>query len=654
MRKKDIVFIVLFIVLFLTMLFLSTVGSAISAELYDADVTIDDAGNMTVEERLTMNYPSGYNVIFRDIIYDKHSNAVEPYFGMNRSTLDEDSVEVKVYNKDNVLIYDSENPNSNARVGYSFNQDRDELGYLVECAPEVLSQTSKCESIFLQVYNGFDSQMTFVYKYTILGAVTQFSDISVLNWRLFDYFDSTIKAANVRVHLPEHSYTLEDDIYMFGHGLYDGEVIFESPVKVVLDIGNLRGGDFLEFRFLFPNSIVGNIGVNHIETKPMLEEILLEEAEMARAANMMRIAVLSTMVLTGLIFLVSIGVVIHVYKKYDKEFVPDYDGKYYRELVGDYSPAEMSYLYYFKKINNEDVTATLLDLVRRKYLFLEDTGDINAKDPNYTIVLNEQANLKELKEHELHLIDWFINKVGDNKKVTFHEIEKFPKENYSKAEIFQSAAKTFKGKAVREAKKHDFFDAELEKKRPKLMSYLAIPILAAVFIFFAQAIFDLNLMIYIVANGLVAVLYGIYVSTFKRRSVNGNNDYVRWKGFRNFLLEFSQMKDYPIPGIIVWEHYLVYATSLKVADKVMEQLTVKLPMDEVERSNSTYLGVGYGHRGFYYGYMFGRLNSTMNTARVNAISTISAHNAAKFSGGKGGGFSGGSSFGGGGGGFRSR
>ena len=111
------------------------------------------------------------------------------------------------------------------------------------------------------------------------------------------------------------------------------------------------------------------------------------------------------------------------------------------------------------------------------------------------------------------------------------------------------------------------------------------------------------------------------------------------------------MKDYPMPSVIVWEHYLVYATSLKIADKVMEQLRVKLPDTSTEEG--TFLSSRYRYPGFYYGYMFGRINTSISVAKTNAVSTIAQHNSASGMG-RGGGFSGGSSFGGGGGGARSR
>ena len=61
---------------------------------------------------------------------------------------------------------------------------------------------------------------------------------------------------------------------------------------------------------------------------------------------------------------------------------------------------------------------------------------------------------------------------------------------------------------------------------------------------------------------------------------------------KKFLTDFSGMDDYPIPSVTVWEHYLVYAPVLGVADKVMDQLKVKLPAEEITRTRSSFLYSG--------------------------------------------------------------
>ena len=52
---------------------------------------------------------------------------------------------------------------------------------------------------------------------------------------------------------------------------------------------------------------------------------------------------------------------------------------------------------------------------------------------------------------------------------------------------------------------------------------------------------------------------------------------------KKFLEEFSTFEDYPVPSLIIWEHYLVYATSFGIADKVSEQLKLKFNLEEIEK-----------------------------------------------------------------------
>ena len=150
------------------------------------------------------------------------------------------------------------------------------------------------------------------------------------------------------------------------------------------------------------------------------------------------------------------------------------------------------------------------------------------------------------------------------------------------------------------------------------------------------------------------VAYLVYVNTLTRRSIKGNEDYVRWVAFKKFLEDFSTFKDYPVPSLVIWEHYLVYATSFGIADKVMDQLKLKFSESDFTNANLTY--GRYFSNNFFINMYF--INS-LSRLRVNAVTTIASAKSArvaKSGGGRigGGGFGGGSSFGGGGGSFGGR
>ena len=61
-----------------------------------------------------------------------------------------------------------------------------------------------------------------------------------------------------------------------------------------------------------------------------------------------------------------------LWRRYGRKHRSVFDGDYYRDLPANYSPAELSVLWNFKAMNANDITATIMDLARRQFLFLEE------------------------------------------------------------------------------------------------------------------------------------------------------------------------------------------------------------------------------------------------------------------------------------------
>jgi uncharacterized membrane protein len=148
----------------------------------------------------------------------------------------------------------------------------------------------------------------------------------------------------------------------------------------------------------------------------------------------------------------------------------------------------------------------------------------------------------------------------------------------------------------------------------------------------------------------LSIIIGSYLNSIERRSKKGNEDYVRWKAFEKFLKEFTNIKDYPMPGMTIWEHYMVYATAFGIADLVEKQIRFKYQQlnqtSELNRSST------FRYPGFYL-----YSNRMMARSFVSAQQTISQAQAQRnnSSGRGGGGFGGGGGFrGGGGSGVRTR
>ncbi len=624
-------------------------NSDVSIDSYIANITIDEFGDMTVVEEWNMNYQEIMTVRFRDIVLNKYAKDYPLYIDNNNEAfLDTTNVTVKYY-KNNI------DRSENIRVGYSWEGDLDELGKPVVCEPNIPS----CESIFVNTLlaGRMSGDVTFIYEYTINGAVTKYNDISELNWRMFTYAEGTVKHAEINVVLPENTYDLTR-LYAWGHGLTDGTISIVSNNRIEMEMSDIKDGEFPEFRILMENDLFPNIRQNNIVINEVINKsvILDYESDLANFYNFQfKLANIMLYSSFGLVVLM-IGIGMIIYFKYDKEYTPSFDNDFLRELPNDDTPATLSYLYYTEKIVDETITATLLDLIRRKYIFLENLeSNMSSGSADFNLVYNKEKVHEDLKDYEIHFLSYIFNTIGNGDFVTTKQIENYGSVSESKAISYQNFLKRFVRLAKLDGKSKKYFEVGLSNKKRITFFANSIPFLFILVNILLYSLYNISIFIPLLISIAVMTLISVYVYGIKKRSVNGNEMFAKWKAFKNFLISFGNLEDYPIPGIVVWEHYLVYATVLGIADQVMSQLSVKLPEVDVDEGESTFLVKNY-HRGSrpYWGYHY-RFNQAFSVAKMNARSTIiEARNARASSRGSGGGFSGGSSFGGGGGGGRSR
>lgn len=624
-------------------------NSDVVIDSYIANISIDESGDMTVVEEWNMNYNEIMTVRFRDIVLNKYAKDYPLYMDVNNNAfLDTTNVSAKYYKNG----FDR---SDNIRVGFSWEGDLDELGYPVVCEPNIPT----CESIFVNtIFAGrMSGDVTFIYEYTINGAVTKYSDISELNWRMFTYAEGTVEHAEISIVLPENDYDLSN-LYAWGHGLTYGTISIISNNRIEMEMSNIRDGEFPEFRILMENDLFPNIRENNIVMNEAINKsvILDYETELANYYNF-QVSLANIMLYSsfGLVILM-IGIGVLIYFKYDKEYTASFDNDYFRELPSDDTPASLSYLYYMERIVDDTITATLLDLIRRKYIDLQNVeSNMSSSSSNFNLIYNKEKSQEDLKEYESDFLSYIFNTIGNGDLVTTKQIENYGSVSESKAISYQNFLKRFIRLAKRDGKSKKYFEVGISNKKRIMLFSNSIPLLFILINIIAFSLFNINIFIPILISVALMVFLSAYVYGIKKRSINGNEMFAKWKAFRNFLLSFGNLEDYPIPGIIVWEHYLVYATVLGVADQVVSQLSVKLPESDIDKSESTYLFKDYRRgRMSYWGYHH-RFNQSFSLAKMNAKSTIiEARNARASSRGSGGGFSGGSSFGGGGGGGRSR
>lgn len=604
--------------------------SDIQINEYSAIIHLNEQGDMHVVERWDMHYKGDYNVRFRDIGYDKYPDHYPLVSSdTNVATFDEDSVLVKVYKNGNEVT-------DQVRLGYSFLFDRDELGEIITCDPYTLH----CASLFVDFtpVGGMNGDIIFEYDYTIIGAMTSYLDSSEINWKLFDYMEADINRVTLNLHVPANTFD-ETDFYLFSHGREDAVIEKISNQEFRLSMEHIDENEFLEFRLLSPRNLFDQIPLsNHVNDSRMTLENLLEYEENLKTyyqtGDQIHVVLHDHVITLGFVML-FLGVVAYIF--YDREYPKAYQNRYLQDLPSHDAPAQIGYLMRMKKIDDVDLTATLLDLIRRGYITIDQYETLSS-DTKADLILerNSSKSQVDLLPHESFLLTWFFDHIGNGKSVSTEQIQNFGKKNYNQAQMFQRDARLFV-KAIKESvKDKDYFENYHHQPGKKIMMFLVIiPILYAIVSTILGIRYDIEFTLPFLVSLAIAISYILYIIGIKRRSKNGHELYQQWTAFKSYLNDFDGLKDFSIPSVETWHHYLVYATTFKIADKVMNQLRIRLPQTEQENSSYHMMYSRY-HLISYH------INKSYRIGKDNTSKTISQHRSSSSgSGGSSGGGSGG-------------
>ncbi|HNX29861.1 MAG TPA: DUF2207 domain-containing protein, partial [Syntrophomonadaceae bacterium] len=508
--------------------------------------------------------------------------------------------------------------------------------------------------------DAYDQVRTFDVSYRVVNAVKIHSDVAEL-YRKFvgEANGNTISYVQVNLKLPAgaEQYKQGEDIRIWGHGPLNGEVEFAGTDGVVWKVSNLPPYTFLEGRVVMPVALFAGAPAEAYTDQPALPTILTEEQGWADQANKERaMARVETGVGAGIIA-GALAVVFLLWRKYGRQHQASFDGDYYRELPASYSPAELSVLWNFRKMKAQDITATILDLARRKFLYLEE-ATVETKvllwDKETTtyslrfLPAPQPASLRKpeeavLKPHEQKLIEFLKNDIGKGQEsIYLTDIEQYAKK---KGEDFYDFWTEWTTGVIAKGEEYKFFDSNGS------MSLLTILGGAALFVMGCMLVAKAGIIGYaMVISGLIIL---IIPRLFKRRSMTGQEDYVRWEAFKRFLEHFSEMQRHEIPSLIIWEHYLVFAVTLGVAKEVIKQLELVFP----NMQDGDYrFGYGWMHYGTYSGMnalnnSFEGIGSSFERSLESAQKAVSKSSSGS---GGGGGFSGGGGGGGGGGSYGGR
>lgn len=497
---------------------------------------------------------------------------------------------------------------------------------------------------------------TFTINYKVRNATVLYKDCAVYFQKFLSEKNTTeIKKLTVSIQLVPGAN--KDNTLIWAHGPSNGKIEFdkENTNKVILELSKVPINNYVEARFVLDRNLIQNS--NFVQDNNMRDFVINEETEAAKETDRKsRITGISS-IIAYLIsaFLVIFPIVLRIKKReHFTRFKPEMTPDYYRDIPENIPPAVLDKLYcYYGKGGNlsNQISGTFIDMIYRKIIKVsyEQKG---RKTETYISLVKKEFKPNEVTEYERVLIKFFFTDIAQGKEfISINEIKKYCKKKKNAAYI-SPMINSFNSKLDTMWRKYNYIE---NKKNvvPKvfliqIISSLVIVIVA--FTLFSKKVMPLFSSAYLIliAGASLSFVISLIVSASKKMlNQRGENSLALWKGFYKFLNDFTLLDEKELPELFMWEKYLVYATVLGVAEKVLKNLKLRYPqLNDPDFVNDKMLFLSAISSNdlnniSYLNDITSSIESAVRDAQ-NVISSVSSSS----SSGSGGGFSSGGSSGG--------
>jgi uncharacterized membrane protein len=447
-------------------------------------------------------------------------------------------------------------------------------------------------------YAAQDQTKRFLLRYRIRRAVQRYSDVAQFYWQAVEGDHAPIGRVRITIEPPHPSPKL---FKVFIHSrAAPGDLSFAedfSRARVAQD--NIPETSFVELRVLLDPALFPGAAVQSGQTH---EGLLKDERGNSRKLWLLRNLIPIGFALAGLLLVGLILGFLWTYVRYGREPDVEYTAIYEREPPRKLPPAVLPAIMTQSKVQNRELprafAATLLEAARFGYLEIEETQDRGVlgtglfKDTDlvYRLTDKGQALLsggtvergpdeRPLLSFEVAVLEAVFRKAGAGGAVTSDQIEAWGKKIVGSKSNFLRFIEGW-GPALRSWFEASYFKLDDQRSERAKAVFIGITVGALVLIFFV----GLGLSLFI-AGPVGAVLIGLAVKGLSRRTPEAALEVKRWEAFRRFMTDFSAMKDAGPRLLGLWEYYLVYATALGVAERLLENL--KLVAAELNQTIST-------------------------------------------------------------------
>ena len=556
------------------------------------------------------------------------------------------------------------------------NPDTGQIEYFEEASshlPGTFVGNIEDELLKLKVFYPVSNEtVDFVFKYRMNGLVTNYLDTAEINREIVGKNINENLDVTADIVLPG-SVDNKEDLRAWLFGDPQGNIALNQQGRnstIHIEVSNNSANQFVEVNALFPTSLTpNNRRVIEKKQKDALIERNDNQVKQDKRAYQLSKTFDWSKAMLGILLgpLVTLGLIYYYFKERKRlnpnpKHVPDH----VYELPEEIAPAIMAAAYLDRPINADDFSATILDLVRRKYIELtevelERRSGMFHRGSDRTITVRKLKDFgpnSELQQHEVYVMHYLF---GENRtQVSLSDIElEIQKKGYYAKEQNRWWTR-FNNFAFVMGQQHM---AESSQSRMNcrqwsifsaLIAFLVVPSIFAFIV--PDSLINEHSGFIMIAVGLNMLLNIIMALIIKIKPIiSEKEDYHRksWKSFARMLDDVGQMDMREVGSLQLWDKFLVYAVSLGVADKVIESMSQTYGMQEMEEQLS--LPRAFYHNPYLINHALrGSLNSSIVSAQPKVTQTVGQYrgnNMGGFGGGASSGSSGGSGGRGGTGGF---
>ena len=484
-------------------------------------------------------------------------------------------------------------------------------------------------------YRARNETRTFTLRYLASDVITSYEDVAELYFK-FVGTGNNFPVHSVQVTLEFPQSATFPEVRAWAHGPLWGEVLFLNG-NLKLSVNPLPARNFWEVRTVFPVTWVPS--ATHLIQQPHLDVVLKEEEAWTRQANLKRQQAQERMerrkemeaqawnyaIAISLIGLLGI---IFLYTRFGKGHQVNYHQKVSSELPLDEPPAFTSMIFYNKLVYGVALTATLLDLARREYLSIEQTGMPEkkwwgTKPPQFALQQKSPKQVaKPLIDYEESLLDFIFRELGQGSASV--NLKTFSKNRRKVQRWFMK----WKKQLSAHLKETPYYDKDSIKGTIFAAVLSTIIIGAGILITITMG--TPGILVIIAGSLFIGLSFAIlrYTPEIKLRRL-------KLKALKNYLKSYHFLPSGSSEALFEnIDSYLIYGMALGLGKKQIEKMMLTVPANQQQTYFPWYV---YPPGGYASPEQFATAVSTMVTITSSTVSSSTGAGGGASGGGGGGG-----------------